>query len=270
MRAAVLGHVEWVSFLRVDRSPAPGVIGLATEAWDEPAGGGGVAAVELARLAGACTLYTAIGDDPVGQGLAAAFAALHRAGRVTVVGPTRPEPHRRAITWLDPNHERTIVVIGEAQALRGADAVPIGPIDVAYVCKGDADAVRAVRSAARVVVATARMLPVLRQAGIALDALVRSGSDPGEAYRDGDLAPAPALVATTAGADGGAWSTADGRSGRWAIAPLPGPIADSSGCGDSFAAGLAFALAEGRDPDAAVRFAATRGALALTRRGAHG
>jgi ribokinase len=51
MKTAVVGHVEWVNFLRIDRVLSPGAIALAGESWEEPAGGGGVAAVELARLA---------------------------------------------------------------------------------------------------------------------------------------------------------------------------------------------------------------------------
>jgi len=51
--------------------------------------------------------------------------------------------------------------------------------------------------------------------------------------------------------------------------PPPGPVADAYGCGDRFAAALAWALADGRGPDAAVAFAAERGARALTLRGAY-
>ena len=63
MRVAVVGHVEWIEFARVERVPAPGEIVHASEAWEEPAGGGAVAAVQLARLAGECLFLTALGDD---------------------------------------------------------------------------------------------------------------------------------------------------------------------------------------------------------------
>ena len=62
VRAAVVGHVEWVEFVRVDRVPVPGEIVHAHETWTEPAGGGAVAAMQLLRLAGAATFYTALGD----------------------------------------------------------------------------------------------------------------------------------------------------------------------------------------------------------------
>ena len=57
--------------------------------------------------------------------------------------------------------------------------------------------------------------------------------------------------------------------GRWEAAPLPGPLADSYGAGDAFAASLTFALAEGRSPADAAAFAARGAAEQLTRRGAH-
>jgi len=67
MRTAVVGHVEWIQFARVERVPTAGEIVHAEETWEEPAGGGGVAAVQLFKLAGHCALYTALGDDDFGH-----------------------------------------------------------------------------------------------------------------------------------------------------------------------------------------------------------
>ena len=50
MRAVVIGHVEWIDFIRVESVPKPGEIVHATETWGEAAGGGAVAAVQLAKL----------------------------------------------------------------------------------------------------------------------------------------------------------------------------------------------------------------------------
>ena len=58
MRVAVVGHVEWVDFLHVERSPKPGEIVQATEAWQVAAGGGADAAVQLRKLAGSATADT--------------------------------------------------------------------------------------------------------------------------------------------------------------------------------------------------------------------
>jgi len=67
MNIAVVGHVEWVEFARVEHAPAPGEIVHALETWEEPAGGGAVAAVQLANLAGSCLLFTALADDDLGR-----------------------------------------------------------------------------------------------------------------------------------------------------------------------------------------------------------
>ena len=63
MRLAVVGHVEWVEFVPVDRVPLAGEIVHSDRPWAEPAGGGAVAAVQLAKLAGSASFFTALGDD---------------------------------------------------------------------------------------------------------------------------------------------------------------------------------------------------------------
>jgi ribokinase len=55
--------------------------------------------------------------------------------------------------------------------------------------------------------------------------------------------------------------------GPYSAAPLPGPIVDTYGAGDSFMAGLTYALAANADAHDAVVFAARCGAAALTGRG---
>jgi len=266
MKAAVLGHVEWVDFVRVERLPAAGEIVRALEAWEEPAGGGGVAAGQLARLAGTCTLYTALGDDERGR---RAREELPRHG-IRVEATTRAEPQRRAVTFTDANGERTITVIGTRLAAAADDPLPwneLGDADAVYVCAGAPDAIRLARRA-RVVVATARILPVLREAGIVLDALVGSVNDPSERYEDGDLLPRPKLVVRTEGGRGGVYRASGEAARRYEPAPLPGPLVDTYGAGDSFAAALAWGLATLPSAAGAIALAAEAGAAALTSRGA--
>jgi ribokinase len=266
VQVAVVGHVEWVEFARVERVPVPGEIVQAEVWWGEAAGGGGVASVQLARLAGSSTLFTALGQDALGE---AALEQLTSLG-VRVEAARHPEPQRRGFTFVDDSGERTITILGEKHVPRRSDPLPWEePADGVYFVSGDADAVRAARRA-RVLVATARSLPVLAEAGVELDALVRSSRDPSEAYERGDLEPQPRLVVATAGSEGGTWESPDGRAGAYEPVPPPGPIVDAYGAGDSFAAGLTYALARGDDVEAAVAFAAEQGAAALTRRGAHG
>jgi ribokinase len=268
MRVAVVGHVEWVEFARVERVPLSGEIVQASESWAEAAGGGGVASVQLSRLAGGSTLFTALGRDALGD---AALAQLTGLG-VRVEARRHAEPQRRGFTFVDSAGERTITIIGEKHVPRGEHRLPWGELaetDAVYFVSGDVEAATAAR-AARVLVATARSLPVLAEAGIELDALVRSARDSSERYEPGDLDPTPRLVVATAGRDGGVWTTADGRTGVFQPAPVPGPMADTYGAGDSFAAGLTFALGRGDDRESALAFAAESGSSALVRRGAHG
>jgi ribokinase len=72
-------------------------------------------------------------------------------------------------------------------------------------------------------------------------------------------------VVSTAGPLGG-WTQ---PGGPFRAAPLPAPISDAYGAGDSFAAGLTFALASGLDRDDALELASRCGAAAMTGRGAY-
>ncbi|NOY93392.1 MAG: hypothetical protein GXP55_19580 [Deltaproteobacteria bacterium] len=270
MRVAIIGHTEWVTFARVPHAPAAGEIVHASESWEELAGGGGVAAAELARLAHAhgdsVMFFSAIGDDEVGARVRSSLEA--RALDLQLA--TRRAPHPRAVTLLDDDSERTITVLAPPLGCRGSDALDWSALDACdalYFCKGDAAALREARRA-RVLVATARVLDVIREAGVFVDVLVRSAHDASELYAPGDLAPPPALVVSTEGAAGGSTITSTGEHGRWVAAPAPASIADTYGAGDTFAAALTYALAAGCDLREALLFAGERGALALGRRGA--
>lgn len=265
MRTAVVGHLEWTEFLPVDRVPVAGEILEARERFVEPAGGGAVAAVQLARLAGSCTFFTALGDDENG---ARVEARLRELGVDVRVARRPGKPTRRAFVYLDSGGERTITTIGERlHCVRADDHLPwdeLADIDAVYFVAGDADALRAAR-AARVVVATSRVLDLLSRAGVALDAVVGSSNDAAEGYRP--IEPPPRLVVATAGARGGTWTGAEGRTGHWSAAPLPGPRADAYGAGDSFAAGLTYALGDDRGVESALDLAARCGATCMTGRG---
>jgi ribokinase len=177
-------------------------------------------------------------------------------------------PQRRAFTFVDEAGERTITVLGPKLLPSGTDGTlpweELAHADAVYFVSGDVAALRAARKA-RVLVTGARELPTLARAGVAIDALVGSGEDARERYQAGDLDPAPELVVTTAGALGG-WLQ---PGGPFRAASIPGPIEDTYGAGDCFAAGLTFALAEGRSPEEAAVFGARCGATVLTGRGGY-
>jgi ribokinase len=120
--------------------------------------------------------------------------------------------------------------------------------------------------AARVLVATPRAADGLRGSGVRLDALVGSGADPAERLGPHDLDPPPRLVVATLGARGGRWEAADGRSGAWEAAPLPGPFVSSYGAGDAFAGALTFGLATLGGVEEAVALAADCGAAQVSAR----
>jgi ribokinase len=260
MRVAVVGHVEWVEFARVDHVPVPGEIVHALETWQEPAGGGAVAAVQLARLAGECLFLTALGDDELGH---RAAEGLERLG-VRVEAAWQDEPQRRAFVHLDAAAERTITVIGSRLGPHGSEQLPWDELegaDAVYFTAGDAGAVRAARAARRLV-ATTRANEALVPAHTEVDVLVRSARDPGEEYVE--LDPPPCFVAETDGANGGSLKSVDGSTHHWEAVPLPSPAASAYGAGDSFAAGLTFGLAEGLEPAEAVDVGARCGAICMT------
>ncbi|MFQ5426012.1 MAG: PfkB family carbohydrate kinase, partial [Gaiellales bacterium] len=169
MRTAVVGHVEWAEFARVDHAPAAGEIAHATDAWEEAAGGGGVAAVRLGELARDVTLFTALGDDERGH---RAKNELERLG-VRVEAAWREEPQRRALVHIDATGERTITTIGARLKPSLSDPLPwerLTGIDAVYYTAGGVEVLRRSRSA-RVLVATARELAVIAMAAVELDAL---------------------------------------------------------------------------------------------------
>src|SRR5436189_1819462 len=118
MRVGVVGHVEWVEFARVEEVPRPGDIVHSLDAWEEAAGGGAVAAVQLAKLAGSCVLFTAFGDDELGRRARAQLAAQG----ATVRAMVDPAPQRRAFCFVDAGGERTITVLGDKLRPSARDA----------------------------------------------------------------------------------------------------------------------------------------------------
>ena len=264
VKAGVVGHVEVIEFVPVEHVPERGEIVHAAESWEEAAGGGAVAAVQLAQLAESVVFFTALGSDENGR---RAKTELEERG-IEVHASFVDPPQRRGFTYVDDGGERTITTIGRKLHPRGHDdALPwneLATCDAVYLTAGDADAVQLARKA-RVLVATARELVTLRRAGAELDALVASGKDEAEIYRPGDLDPEPRLVVTTSGALGG-WAQ---PGGPFSAAEIPGPVEDAYGAGDCFAAGLAFALAAALETPDALDFASRCGAAALTGPGVH-
>lgn len=251
MKVAVVGHVEWAEFVLVEEMPGAGQIAHGLDSWAVPAGGGAVVAAQLLKLAGSCDFFTALGDDELGRRSHAFLEELGITMHSEWVGQTR-----RAFVHVDSHRERTITTVGEKLRPRGP--LPLAGYDAAFFVAGEVAALRSAREA-RFLAATPRELPTLTAGGVRLDLLVGSGTDPGERYEGGlDVA----VVCATEGVRGG---IADGH--RFEAAPPPGPIEDTYGAGDSFAAALCFGLARGDSLDAALALAARAGAAVVTGKG---
>lgn len=261
----VVGHTEWVDLAVCARLPRPGEILEARESFSVAAGGGAVAAVQLARLAGSAFFLTALGADEAGE---RARADLGRRGLELDAARVEGASQRRAFTFLTDDHERTITVLGERLVpSRERDALAwerCAGADAIYFTGGDADALHAARGA-RVLVATPRAREAIAASGVQLDVLVASADDDGESVAG--IEPAPGRVVLTSGAEGGRWTGLDGDTGTWAAAALPGPAIDAYGCGDSFAAGLTYGLGAKLELPDALALAARCGAHCLTGRG---
>jgi ribokinase len=257
---AVVGHVEWVEFIRVGAFPVRGSVAAAEEASARAAGGGVVVADVLADLGAEVDFFCALGRDANGE----AAAGQLQARGVTVHAAWREERTRRVFTMLEDGGERTILTVGERLEARASDDLDWGRLDGAdgvYFTAGDAAAAARARQA-QVLVASPRAREALERDRAPIDALVFSAADADERAWAERLEPQTRLMVQTEGDRGGRWW---GESvGRWSAAPPPGPPRDDYGCGDSFAAGFTFGLAAGLSVPDAAALGAERGALTLT------
>lgn len=262
-RVAVIGHVEWVTHVRGEM-PRTGEITHLDDPLDEPAGGGAVTAVQVAKLGAHCDFFTALGTDAAGD---LALRELAASG-VHVHAVRRPGFQTRAVSATSGG-ERAIAVLGPPVVVRADDPLPwerLAAADAVYFTGHDPAVLVAAR-AAPVLVVTARRREVLAEAGVRADLVVASIDDVSERVTPGDLPVEPAAIAWTAGRHGGRYRLADGRGGTWSAAELGGPAVDAYGCGDSFAAGVTVGLARGLDIDGALDLGARCGAACLTARG---
>ena len=258
-RVAVIGHVEFVKFVRLASFPARGAVTRADDSFTRAGGGGVVAAVVLAEHGAEVDFYCALGRDANGE---AAAAELQARG-VTLHVAWREQPTREVITLLERDGERAIITIGERLEPTAADPLDMG---AAPRCGGRVlHRRRHGRGQARArdagLVCSPRAREGLEEESVKVDALVFSAGDSDERDWAQRLRERTRLMVQTEGAHGGRWW---GESeGRWEAAPAPGRKVDDYGCGDSFAAGLMYGLAQGLAMAQAARVGAEWGAEAL-------
>jgi ribokinase len=264
-RIAVIGHVEWVLQARSREPVASGEIVQLHDTFEEPGGGGGVAARALPSLGAETRFLTALGNDHA----AAESERILCAEGCDVRVARRANPQNRVTTISDATGERTIFIHGPNDHPLIEDPLgwdELAGFDGVFYTGDDPRTVVAAR-AARVLVATARRLASVIASRVQVDVLAGSANDNGERYELADLPVRPRLCVWTDGSRGGHYLADDGSEGRWEAVVPPGPVVDAYGAGDVFMAALTLALARGEGRDDALAAAARAAAAQLTRRG---
>jgi ribokinase len=268
-RVAVVGHTEWVDFIRVARQPPRGGLEEGERLFEHAGGGAVVAACVLRELGAEVDFFTALAAD---ERAARARAELEARGVVVHAAP-RPGATRYVFTTLEDGGERTIVTVGERHAPTAADGLDLERLstaDGAYVTAGDAGILAAAARTGAAVVTT-RLGEPDRFAGVTgVAAAVFSAGDPGETRTLPGWSRLADVLVATEGGDGGHWTEGTGRPenrGRWAAVVPPGPVRDTYGAGDAFAAGVSYGLAAGGSIAEATATGARCGARLLTRVG---
>jgi ribokinase len=262
LRLAVVGHVEHVTLGRADGVPQPGDIIHLRDARFLPAGGGGLAFLQLCRSDADLLLFTAFGSDEAGRAVEAAVRAARPDAQIHAAH--RPVDHPRVVVYIDALARRTIVVTADPLQSAASDALPwslLAGCDAVYFTGADPASLREARAARRLVV-TARRAPVLRAAGIAPDVIIGSVNDPRENAPFSSYEPPPGALVLTDGPRPIRVLRGDDVA---FIDPAPAPprIEGDYGAGDSFAAAFTYFLAHGLSVEEACRRAAPYGAAVL-------
>ena len=189
--------------------------------WEEAAGGGAVAAVQLAKLNGVgAPLHRA--RRRRARPAARAASSRRAASRVHAAAARRaaaPRVHATSTTTASGRSRSS----GRSSFPRATTARCRGRSSRAATPSTSSAATSrrsAPRAGPRVLVATARELATLRRAEEELDVLVGSGEDAGERFEPGELEPPPRHRRH----DRRARSAAGSRpGGPFRAAPLPGP-----------------------------------------------
>ena len=264
LKLAVIGHIEWVTFLKVDQLPIAGEISHAKDCFEEAAGGAAVAAVQMARLINEpVDLITSLGKDNNGE---KCYERLIKLGLNLKVA-WREKPTRKGISLISKDGERAITVIGERLQPIASDDLPWSDMknyDGIFITATDKEGIRLARKA-RFVAATPRTgKAALKNSKVKINALIGSGLDPGEEINYEELVPKPDIYIATEGKLGG---TVYPKKYKYkAIKPSSQEI-DTYGCGDCFAGAVTTALAAKLNLDQAINIGAYCGAACSTHYG---
>ena len=247
LKLAVIGHIEWVTFLKVDQLPIAGEISHAKDYFEEAAGGAAVAAVQMARLINEpVDLITSLGKDNNGE---KCYERLIKLGLNLKVA-WREKPTRKGISLISKDGERAITVIGERLQPIASDDLPWSDMknyDGIFIAK---DRIQRQREK--------------KNSKAKINALIGSCLDPGEEINYEELVPKPDIYIATEGKLGG---TVYPKEYKYkAIKPSSQEI-DTYGCGDCFAGAVTTALAAKLNLDQAIKIGAYCGAECSTHYG---
>ncbi len=264
LNLAVIGHVEWVTFLKVDRLPIAGEISHAKDYFEEAAGGAAVTAFQMSKLInGPVDLITSLGKDTYGE---KCYERLTKLGLNLYVA-WRDKPTRKGISLISTGGERAITVIGERLQPIGTDDLPWSKMkdyDGIFLTATDEEGIRLARKT-KFLSATPRIgTNTLINSKVKLNALIGSGLDPGEKINYKELTPKPDIYISTEGKSGGKIYPKEYK--YKSIKPSSEEI-DSYGCGDCFAGAVTASLSAKLSLDKAIRIGAYCGAECSTHYG---
>ena len=264
LKLAVIGHVEWVTFLKVDQLPLAGRISHAKDSFEEAAGGAAVAAVQMARLIdGPVDLITSLGKDNHGE---KCYERLTKFGLNLKVA-WRDKPTRKGISLISKDGERAITVIGERLQPLGSDDLSWSDMkdyDGIFVTATDKEGITFARKA-KFLSATPRTgKNTLMNSKVKINALIGSGLDPDEKINYEELEPKPDVYIATKGKSGGSIFPKNHK--YTSIKPSSKEI-DSYGCGDCFAGAVTAALSAKLSLKQAIKIGAYCGAECSTHYG---
>ena len=264
LKLAVIGHVEWVTFLKVDKLPIAGEISHAKDYFEDAAGGAAVSAFQMSKLInGPVDLITSLGKDKHGE---KCYERLTKLGLNLHVA-WREQTTRKGISLISKDGERAITVIGDRLQPTGKDNLPWSKMkdyDGIFLTATDEEGVRLARKA-KFLSATPRIgKDTLINSRVKLNALIGSGLDPGEKINYKDLIPKPDIYISTEGKLGGKIYPKEYK--YKSIKPSSQEI-DSYGCGDCFAGAVTASLSARLSLDKAIRIGAYCGAECSTHYG---
>ena len=235
---AVIGHIEWINFLKVDILPKPGIISHAKKSLELPAGGGALIAKTLFELTmNEIHFFTSLGKDYYGQ---KSFEFFEKIG-INLHVAWRSESTRKGFSLIDNKGERSITIIGNRLSPNYSDDLDwniLNEMDGIFITAGDKKLLEKARGA-NILCTTPRVgIDLINKSKVILDALIGSNLDPDESFLLSELNKRPKYIIKTEGEKGGIYFP----GGRFKAINNNKQNIDSYGCGDSFAAGILYGL----------------------------